>query len=88
MKLFKFIVAAIVIMLLVMLGFSVIGFVYGLLGYIFWIGLIAIGGYAGYKIFLEKDEPNLIEGKNYVSDVELDKAKKVLEKYRQNVETK
>ncbi len=75
-------------MLLVMLGFSVIGFVYGLLGYIFWIGLIAIGGYAGYKIFLEKDEPNLIEGKNYVSDVELDKAKKVLEKYRQNVETK
>jgi uncharacterized membrane protein YbhN (UPF0104 family) len=88
MKLFKFIVAAIAVVLLVMLGFSVIGLVYSALWYVFWIGLAAIGGYAGYKFFLEKDETELLGEGKPISDIELEKAKKVLEKYKEKFEVK
>lgn len=83
MKLFKFIVAAIAVVLLVLLGFSVIGLVYSALWYLFWIGVVAIGGYAGYKFFLEKDETELLGEGKPISDIELDKAKKVLDKYKE-----
>lgn len=88
MKLFKFIVAAIAVVLLVLLGFSVIGLVYSALWYLFWIGVVAIGGYAGYKFFLEKDEAELLGEGKPISDIELEKAKKVLEKYKEKFEVK
>lgn len=88
MKLFKFIVAAIAVVLLVMLGFSVIGLVYSALWYLFWIGLVAIGGYAGYKLFLEKDETELLGEGKPISDLELEKAKNLLNKYKDKFEVK
>ncbi|MCU0238135.1 MAG: hypothetical protein MUC29_01730 [Pyrinomonadaceae bacterium] len=83
MKLFKFIVAAIVVVLLILLGFSVIGLVYSAMWYLFWIGVIAIGGYVGYKVFLEKDEKDLLNAGTTISDIELEKAKKVLDRLKE-----
>jgi hypothetical protein len=60
------------ILLLVALGLGayfllwLIGIFYGLLSYIFWIGLLAVGGTVGYKLFLSgdsEDEKPLLEEK-------------------------
>lgn len=83
MKLLKLILLAIVVVLAVMAGFWIIGIVYSALWYLFWIGVLALGGYAGYKL-LKKDEPLEIEGRDGVSQIELDNAKVVknLEEYK------
>ncbi len=76
MKIFKLILYALVIVLAVMLGFSIIGFVYSAIWYLFWIGVLAITGYAGYK-FLKKGNNLEIEGRDPVSQIELENAKVV-----------
>ncbi len=87
MKLLKLIFFAVVVLLAVMLGFSIIGFVYGALWYLFWIGVLAVGGYVGYKV-LSKGNNLELEGRDAVSQIELENAKvvKSLEEYkRQNI---
>ena len=71
---------------LVILGFTVIGFLYSILWYLFWIGVLAVGGYAGYK-FLKKSDTLEIEGQRTVSQIELDNAKivKELEEYKEKI---
>ncbi len=76
MKLLKLILFAIVVILAVMLGFSIIGFVYSALWYVFWIGVLALGGYVGYKI-LSKGDSLELEGRDSVSQIELENAKLV-----------
>ncbi len=71
---------------LVLLGFTVIGFLYSIIWYLFWFGVIAVGGYAGYKM-LKKGDKLEIEGYDSVSNIELDNAKAVkeLEDYKTKV---
>jgi hypothetical protein len=88
MKLFKFIIASVVVVLLVLLGFSIIGLVYSALWYLFWIGIIALAGYVGYKLFLGKDKNDFLPQGKPVSDIELEKAKQVLEKYNKKFQVK
>ncbi len=84
MKLLKLILLAVVIIFAVLLGFSIIGFVYSALWYLFWIGVLALGGLVGYKV-LKKGDTLEIEGRDSVSQIELENAKvvKSLEDYKQ-----
>jgi len=89
MKLLKLILFAIVVILAVMLGFSIIGFVYSALWYVFWIGVLALGGYVGYKI-LSKGNSLELEGRDAVSQIELENAKlvKSLDDYKREATKK
>jgi hypothetical protein len=83
MTLLKLILAGIALVLAVMLGFWIIGFVYSALWYLFWLGVLALGGYVGYKV-LKKGNILEIEGHDAISQIELDNAKMVknLEEYK------
>jgi 4-hydroxybenzoate polyprenyltransferase len=79
------------ILLLVALGLGayfllwLIGVIYGLLSYIFWIGLLAIGGTVGYKLFLSgdsRDEKPKLEEKKPIAISEFDEADRALEEMK------
>lgn len=82
MSWWKIILFAIVVVLAVYLGFTLVGFLlgflYSALFYLFVIGVIALGGYAGYK-YLTRSKQKEIEGGSYVSEYELENAKIVKE---------
>ncbi len=65
--------------------FWLIGMFYGLLSYLFWIGLLGIGGVVGYKLFLsgdsEKEQPKL-EEKKPIGISEFDDTDRALEEMR------
>lgn len=83
MKFIKFLLFLLAIGVGIWLFFGLIGFVSTILWYLFWIGLFGIGGYAGYKLFLEKEKktPQLEEG-TPIGISELDNAERELEEYR------
>lgn len=59
------------------------GIVSTILWYAFWLALIGLGGYAGYKLFLEKDDraPQL-EEKKPIAIAELQNFDRALEDYK------
>ena len=77
----KIILIAIGIFILVMLGFSLIGFIYSALWYLFWIGAIALAGTVGYKL-LKKPETKQIENREPIGISELKNADRALEEYK------
>ncbi len=77
----KIILVAIGLYLAVMLGLSLIGIIYGALWYLFLIGVLALGGAAGYK-FLKKAETKQIEERQPIGISELNNADKTLEEYK------
>lgn len=83
----KIILFALIVVFAVLLGFTVISFLYSALWYIFGIGIIALGGYIGYKM-LKKDKNLEIEGTDGISQIELDNAKmiKSLEDYKKKID--
>ena len=56
MKFIKFLLFLLGLGVGLWLLFWIIGVLSSLLWYVFWIGILGLGGYAGYKLFLEKDE--------------------------------
>lgn len=86
MKWFKLILLALVVVLAVMAGFWIVGVISSLIWYLFWIGVLAIGGYVGYKV-LSKGGSLELEGRDEVSQIELENAKiiKSLEDYKQKI---
>jgi hypothetical protein len=56
MSLIKILLIAFGLILLGMLAFPLIGFVFNVLWYLFWIAVLGIGGYAGYKILTRGSE--------------------------------
>ncbi len=77
----KIILIAVGIFILVMLGFSLIGFIYSALWYLFWIGAIALAGTVGYKL-LKKPETKQIENREPIGISELKNADRALEEYK------
>lgn len=77
----KIILIAVGIFILVMLGFSLIGFIYSALWYLFWIGAIALAGTVGYKM-LKKPETKQIENREPIGISELNNADRALEEYK------
>lgn len=84
MNFIKLILILLALGLGVILIFWLIGVVYSVLWYLLWLGLIALGGYAGYKFFLEKekDVPQL-EEKKPVAISELQDFDRALEEYKE-----
>lgn len=65
--------------------FWLVGIVYGLLSYIFWFGLLAIGGTVAYKLFLSgdsEDEKPKLEEKKPIGISEFDETDRALEEIR------
>ena len=84
MKWLKFILFLAALGVGVWLLFWLIGVIYGLLWYGFWIGLFAIGGAVGYKLLIrgsQEDQPQL-EGKRPIGMSEFDEADRALEEIR------
>ncbi|MBX7171493.1 MAG: hypothetical protein K1X72_11100 [Pyrinomonadaceae bacterium] len=89
MKWFKLILLALVVVFAVMLGFWIIGVISSLIWYLFWIGILVLGGYIGYKV-LSKGKNNELEGRDAVSQIELENAKiiKSLEDFKRETTKK
>ncbi len=81
MKYIKFILIAVGLYLLVMLGFAVVGIVYSALWYLVLLGVIAVGGAVGYKL-LKKEEPPKLEDKPPIAIAEIQNADRALEEYK------
>jgi predicted membrane protein len=84
MKVFKLILFAISLVLALMLAFSIIGIVYSVLWYLFWIGVLAIAGFAGYKLLTKNDSPQLVS-RNTAAEIEIESSRKALEKYKRRL---
>ena len=82
MNFIKLILIAVGLYLLVMLGFAVIGIVYSALWYLFWLGVIAIGGTVGYKLLKKDGEKPKLEDKAPISIAEMRDADRALEEYK------
>ena len=83
MKFLKFILLLLALGAGIFVLFWLIGIVSTLLWYLFWLGLVAIGGYAGYKFFLEKEkETPQLEEKTPIGISEMKDADRALEEYK------
>lgn len=71
MKVVKILFIAVAILLAVMLGLSVIGFVYSSLWYVVGIGILTLGGYSAYKFIKITNAPELKE-KQSISELDYD----------------
>ncbi len=82
MNFIKILLIALGLVILGMLAFSVFGFIYSLLWYLFWIGTIGITGYVGYKVFTRNSEPAKLEGKTQISIAAMRDYKRDLKEYK------
>ena len=64
MNIIKLILAAIGLIFVGMLCLWVLGFLSSIIWYAFWIGLVGVVGYAGYRLFL-KAEAKALRGDPY-----------------------
>lgn len=79
----KIILAALGLFLAIAVIFWLIGIVSALLWYVFWIAVIGGAGYAGYKLFLQKDkETAKLEDKTPVGIAEMQNVDRELEEYK------
>jgi 4-hydroxybenzoate polyprenyltransferase len=85
MKILKFIILLFAIGLGAYVFLYILGIIASLFWYGFWIGLIAIGGTVGYKLFLKgnKDEKPKLEEKKPTAISELENVDRALEEYKQ-----
>lgn len=84
MKFLKFLLILIAAGLGVYVLFWLFGVLYGLFWWFVWIGIIAVGGYTGYKLFLEKEkEPAQLEEKKPTAIAEMERLDRQLEEYKQ-----
>jgi hypothetical protein len=63
MSFIKILLIAFGLILLGMLAFPLIGFIYNALWWLFWIVVIGIGGYAGYKILTKGSAAKQLDDK-------------------------
>ena len=88
MNFIKFLLVVVGLILLGMLAFPLIGFIYNALWYLFWIAVLGIGGYVGYKILTKKSEKNLLEDKSPYSLGGMDNVNKAFEDFKRKHLTK
>lgn len=84
MKFIKFLLFLLGIGVGIWLLFWIIGVLSGLLWYVFWLAILGLGGYAGYKLFLEKDDetPQLQE-KMPIGIAEMNNIERQLEEFKE-----
>lgn len=78
----KFILIALGVILAAMLVSSVVGIIYGAFWYLILIGVVAVGGYAGYKLLKKGDDSLKLEDKTLTGIAEMRDADRALEEYK------
>lgn len=64
MNIIKFILAAIGLIFVGMIALWVVGFLSSIIWYLFWLGLIGVVAYGGYKLFRKIEDKALGTGSN------------------------
>ena len=67
MSFIKILLIAFGLILLGMLAFPIIGFIYNALWYLFWIAVVGLAGFIGYKWLTKDSEPKLLEDQSPIS---------------------
>ena len=83
MNIIKLILVAIGLILAAMLAFSIIGIVYSLVWYLFVFGVVAIGGFVGYKLLQKGGNSPQLEDKTPITIAEMTNLDRELEEYKQ-----
>lgn len=83
MKFIKWLLIVIGILLLIWLGFWALGLISALIGYLFWIAVIGVIGYGGYRLLIKKEERPRLEEKTPIGIAEITNADRALEEYKQ-----
>jgi hypothetical protein len=76
------------LILLGMLAFPIIGFIYNALWYLFWIAVVGIGGYVGYKWLTKNSDRSLLEDKTPNSLAGMENVNKAFEDFKRKHLTK
>lgn len=84
MSIWKFLLFLLALVISGYLLFWVFGILAGILWYAVIIGVLAVGGYAGYKLFLggKEEEPPQLEEKKPVGIAEMQNLDRALEEYK------
>ena len=83
MNYIKLILIAIGLILAAMLAFSIIGIVYSALWYLFLLGVVAVGGFVGYKLLQKSSNAPQLEDKTPIAIAEMKNLDRELEEYKQ-----
>jgi hypothetical protein len=81
-KFIKWLLAIIGVLLLIWLGFWVVGIVGALLWYAFWIAVVGAIGYGGYRLLVKKGDTPRLEDKTPIGISDMTNADRALEEYR------
>ena len=88
MNFIKILLIALGLIVLGMLAFPIIGFIYQALWYLFWIAMLGLTGYVGYKILSKKKDPRLLEDKSSYSIGGMDNVNQAFEDFKRKHLTK
>lgn len=88
MSFIKILLIAFGLILLGMLAFPLIAFVWNALWYLFWIAIIGIGGYVGYKWLTKDKRTNLLEDKSPFSISGMEDVNRAFEDFKRKHLTK
>ena len=88
MSFIKILLIALGLILFGMLALSVVGFVYGALWYLFWIGMLAALGAIGYKMLKKDKSTSLLEDKNTFSIGGMNEVNRAFEDFKRKHLTK
>ena len=83
MNIIKIILVALGLIVAAMLALSVFSILYTALWYLFFIGILAIGGAVGYKFLTKKRETPQLQDNMPIGISEMNNADRVLEEYKQ-----
>lgn len=82
MNTIKLILIAVGLVTVILLAFSVTGLISSALWLLFWLGIIAIAGLAGYKLLKTGGAAQSLEEKKTVTLADLENTDRTLEEYK------
>ena len=89
MDIIKLILIAVGLLAVVVIGYWLIGIIYGLFWLLLYAGIIGAIGYGGYKLFFEKEKTEKqLEEKTPIGIADIKNSDRALEEYRRKYLTK
>lgn len=83
MKYLKTLLAVIGVIALILIALTVFSFLYSAVFYLIVIGVLAAGGYAGYKFLKSDDETKYLSENKPTAVAEMENHERTLEEYKQ-----